>query len=102
MDKSLFETLVDLTNEWRLEDETDVLRYFTDGLMDLDNGAWNDIWPVMDYNPPCLHCGAQLKYNEGLNLFQCPRCGSWIFANEYEYGELPDRDDVEAVRALFR
>ena len=91
-----------IQDEWRLRDVTDVKRYCAEGLMEFDNGAWNDIWPVVDYNPPCLECGHELMYNYGLDLFQCPRCGAWIFGSEYDYSELPSYDDVEAVKELYR
>lgn len=102
MSNKLFDRLAALEEEWRKQDEADVKRFRSEGLMDLDNGAWNDIWPVMDYNPPCLKCKTKLRYNYGLNLFQCPSCGAWIFANDYEYGDLPGFDDPEAIEALYR
>lgn len=101
MRNDIFKGLKALAKQWEEEDTASVEKFRKEGLMDLDNGAWNDIWPVVNYNPPCLKCKAKLRYNFGLDLFQCPRCGAWIFGGEYDYSNLPDYDDIDAIEKLY-
>lgn len=84
-----------ILNDIRNKDEATIRELKEDGLLDLDNGAWNGIYYILGYNPPCPTCGAQMRYNWGLGMLQCPSCGLYIWDGDYDYSEMPEKEDID-------
>lgn len=84
-----------MTDEWKRHDEAAIQNLREEGLLDLNNGAWDDTYDILGYNPPCPSCGFQMRYNWGAGLLQCPNCGKLIFDGDFDYSDMPDRQDID-------
>lgn len=65
-----------------------------EGLMDLNNGAWDDDYDILGYLPPCPKCKAKMRYNDGADLLQCPECGYTVVGMDYPYHDMPSWDEI--------
>ena len=64
------------------------------GIMDLDNGNWDDEYDILRYLPPCPVCRSKMRYCYNADLLQCPDCGYVIFGIDYPYHEMPFPDEI--------
>ena len=61
----------------------------------LDCGAWDDMYDVLGYLPPCPRCRTQMRFNEAANMLQCAACGYALDGDDYPYQSMPARDEIK-------
>lgn len=95
MDKDVLMVLADAQKRHDELNKQAIKSLREEGLLELNNGAWNDTYDILDYNPACPNCGAKMMYNWGADLLQCPHCGNLIFGNDYNYRDAPEKSDID-------
>ncbi len=74
---------------------TEVVEVFKEkGLMELDNGAWDDEYEILGYLPPCPRCRSKMRFNDAADLLHCPECGYSVCGSDYPYRDMPDAESI--------
>ena len=92
---SIIDNFRKMAEEWKRQDEETISRLREEGLLELNNGAWDDTYDILGYNPPCPKCRTEMRYNWCAGLLQCPNCGELIFDGDFDYTNMPEKEDID-------
>ena len=81
---SIIDNFRKMAEEWKRQDEETINRLREEGLLELNNGAWDDTYDILGYNPPCPKCRTE-----------CPNCGELIFDGDFDYSSMPEKEDID-------
>lgn len=63
-------------------------------LWNTNSGCWDDDYDILGYQPPCPACHHPMKFNDAVDMLQCPKCGYYVEGSDYPYTNMPSWDEI--------